>query len=614
MKRFFSTKPFKNKLFLAYAVVGFCVVLIFGVLLIGTTSRLNRDTEVYHQQQLHAANLSELEQILNRVDQLATQVISNNELLNFFVLLSSDADNSNYFTENLLNGIRAESILASINGTDAFAARICIYNQAGDFVATGPLYETPEKILSILDDRQTILDTMELLSISPQRRLILNPQADRWSNNPKSFTFTVLRAFSPPYTAKVFGILSIEMDMKIFSEYDFFSSGASGPEYLLVGKDGSMIYTADGTRDISDIAPELLALSADGGGEAAAATEYITEGGVRKLAIVSQVMPSDWLLYCLIPTAQLNEPYLGSYYLMVGVCVGLLLLLLLAINLTANYISKPLSTLSADIGNISLHNIGQVLTSPRREYSVEELKQLDSAYRQMLLRINQSISFEMRAYLRALQSQMNPHFLYNMLSAIVESGEEENSPRTVAMCMKLTEMMRYIADYNNDRVSFECELQHARNYLDLMKERYETRFSYTIDADADALPILVPKLIVQPLAENCFKHGFGNCRPPWRIDIRLRRMNGGWELTVEDNGVGITQIKINEIHRRIVSFTRDMPGSFESLKAEGMGLINSILRLTLLQKTPPIYEIKNPPGGGTIVRIGGEADDTGIDR
>ena len=138
----------------------------------------------------------------------------------------------------------------------------------------------------------------------------------------------------------------------------------------------------------------------------------------------------------------------------------------------------------------------------------------------MLLRINKSISFEMRAYLRALQSQMNPHFLYNMLSAIVESGEEENSPRTVAMCMKLTEMMRYIADYNNDRVSFEAELQHARNYLDLMKERYEERFSYEIHADADALPILVPKLIVQPLAENCFKHGFSGCKPPWRIEIR----------------------------------------------------------------------------------------------
>ena len=614
MRRFFSSKPFKYRLFASYAVVGLCVVLVFGALLISTSSRLNRATEVYHQQQLFSANLSELEQILDRVDQLATQVISNTELLNFFVLLSTDEDDTNYFTENLLDGIRAESILAGINGTDAFAARICIYNQEGDFVATGSLYETPEKIEAILGDKQAILDTMELLAGSPQRRLIIGPEADRWSNNPKSYTFTVLRAFSPPYSAKVFAVLSIEMDINVFSQYAFFHPEESKTEYLLVHQDGSIIYAEDAARDIGDIAPELLALAETDGGGTSTVTDYLEEDGVTKLAIVSRVEPADWLLYCLIPTAQLNEPYLGSYYMMVGVCVGLLLLLLLAINVTADYIAKPLSTLSQDIGSISLHNIGHALAAPKREYSVEEFQRLDMAYRQMLVRINKSISFEMKAYLRALQSQMNPHFLYNMLSAIVESGEEENSPRTVAMCMKLTEMMRYIADYNSDRVPFEYELQHTRNYLDLMKERYETRFEYAIHADEDALNILVPKLIVQPLAENCFKHGFSQSRPPWKIDIRLVRLNGRWELTVQDNGAGITQIKINEIHQRVIAFADDMSGSFESLKAEGMGLINSILRLTLLQNTPPDYEILNLRGGGTIVRIGGEADDSGIDR
>ncbi|MBE0600895.1 MAG: histidine kinase, partial [Firmicutes bacterium] len=525
--------------------------------LIGTTSRLNREREIYHQQQLHNANVSELEQMLSRVDQLASQVISNNELLNFFVLLSSDADNGNYFTDNLLDGIRAESILASFNGTDAFAARICIYNQAGDFVASGPLYETQENIETILNDKQTILDTMETLAASPQRRLILDPQPDRWSNNPKTTTFTVLYAFSPPYSSKVFAILSIEMDVQIFTAYDFFSPEAYEPEYLLIGSGGAVIYTADAARDITEITPQMIALALSGN-EGAAATGYLKEDGRQVLTVVSSVEPTDWYLYCLIPTAQLNKPYMGSYYLMIGVCGGLLALLLLAINLTANRIAKPLSTLSGDIGKISLHNISHVLTSPERSYSVAELKQLDAAYRQMLLRINTSISIEMRAYLRALQSQMNPHFLYNMLSAIIESGEEENSPRTVAMCMKLTDMMRYIADYNSDRVSFEQELQHTRNYLDLMKERYESRFTYRITADEDTLSILVPKLIVQPLAENCFKHGFAGCRPPWHIDIRLRRLSGGWELTVQDNGAGITKSKITEIHQRIAAFARNM--------------------------------------------------------
>ncbi len=455
---------------------------------------------------------------------------------------------------------------------------------------------------------------MDLLADSPHRRIILDPRQDRWSNNPKTQTFTVLHAFSPPYSTKVFAILSIEIDVSILASYDFLKDDPSSPDYFLVAGDGSMIYKANQEYDTDYIDLQLLQKAAVLSDDEAAETGYITRNGEKKLAIVSRIQPSDWYLYCLIPTAQLNEPYMGSYCLMVGVDVGLLLLVLLAISVTANFISKPLTTLSMDIANINLHNINHALTSPERDYSVEELKRLDAAYREMLVRINKSISYEMKAYLRALQSQMNPHFLYNMLSAIVESGEEENSPRTVAMCIKLTDMMRYIADYDNDRVSIEQELQHTRNYLDLMKERYESCFSYSILADECVLPILVPKLIVQPLAENCFKHGFSGCRPPWHIDIHLRRLSEGWELTVQDNGIGISLGKIVEIKQRLSAYTKDVPGSFNTLKADGMGLINSILRLTLLQKSPPTYEIKNLPGGGTIIRIGGEIDDSGISR
>ena len=300
MKRFFSAKPFKNKLFLSYAVVGFCVVLIFGAFLIITTSRLNREREIYQQQQLHSANVSELEQVFNQVDLLASQVIANNELLNFFVLLSSDPSNANYFEDNLLDGIRAESILASINGTDAFAARICIYNQFGDFVSTGPLYETQENVSTILADTQTILDTMNLLETSAQRRLILGPAADRWSNNPKTRTFTVLRAFSPPYSTKVFAVLSIELDINIFSEHSFFDSAASGIEYLLLGNDGSMIYAADETRDIQFIAPQLLALAgAEGDAQAEAATGYLTEKQYQKTG--DYFAPGTFGLVCVLP-------------------------------------------------------------------------------------------------------------------------------------------------------------------------------------------------------------------------------------------------------------------------------------------------------------------------
>ena len=146
-----------------------------------------------------------------------------------------------------------------------------------------------ENVAAILSDKQTIQSTMELLAGSPQRRLILDPRPDRWSNNPKTSTFTVLYAFSPPYSTKVFAILSIEMDIHTFAAYDFFSPGVSETEYLLIGSDGSIIYAADAARDSTEIAPQLIALAASGDGDTDAVTGYLRENGRSELAVVSRV-------------------------------------------------------------------------------------------------------------------------------------------------------------------------------------------------------------------------------------------------------------------------------------------------------------------------------------
>ncbi|MBQ3463180.1 MAG: hypothetical protein IJH36_08735, partial [Clostridia bacterium] len=75
-----------------------------------------------------------------------------------------------------------------------------------------------------------------------------------------------------------------------------------------------------------------------------------------------------------------------------------------------------------------------------------------------------------------------------------------------------------------------------------MKCRYEDYFTYTIEADEELMNMAVPKLTIQPLAENCFMHGFKGKEPPWNIDIQLRGNPKKWELTIQDNGTGISVI------------------------------------------------------------------------
>ena len=157
----------------------------------------------------------------------------------------------------------------------------------------------------------------------------------------------------------------------------------------------------------------------------------------------------------------------------------LLAILLVVVYLLADRISRPLREFSAGIERISLDNLASDIPLLSSSYT-EELQALDRTFHAMLLKLNQSIGFEMKAYMAALQSQMNPHFLYNMLSAIAESADEDGSPRTVRMCEKLSSMLRYMADYSSEQVSLREDIANMRNYLDLMKVRYEELFDYDI--------------------------------------------------------------------------------------------------------------------------------------
>ncbi len=223
----------------------------------------------------------------------------------------------------------------------------------------------------------------------------------------------------------------------------------------------------------------------------------------------------------------------------------------------------------------------------------------------MLRRLDASISMEIQAHMRALQSQMNPHFLFNMLSVIIESSEEHGDGRTVAMCMKLSSMLRYVADFNRDQASLTDELQHARNYLDLMRDRYESLFTYDIVAEGALENILVPKMIIQPLAENCFTHGFRDCRPPWHICIRVSAFEGQWTLSVEDNGVGVTEETVAQIREKVETYRSDVATNYKNLRLGGMGLVNTLLRLSLLKSDRIEFSIGNSPERGTVIRIGG---------
>ena len=581
-------------MFCAYAALIAVVVVVVIALLLAFTRSTNRDLERFHQQEVLAGDMQELFSTFDALDTLASQVASNTELLNFFIPLQDSDAPDNYFRSNLMDSIRASSLLATINSTDRRALRISVFNTHGDYISAGTLYETDAAIKSALADAQT-LAALEERFADGEGAIVSGLHADRWSDNDSVRLFSLIRPLSTSYSAKRYGFISVQQSADALYSLSLWTRG-DGASYVLLNDAGEDVSPPGGVA-----LPEAVLSALPGRGETA---EYALDVDGGMIAFAERDSFSGWTLVRLLPASLLDAPYRQVYLQIVLVGSLLLAILLVVVYLLADRISRPLREFSAGIERINLNNLASDIPLLSSSYT-EELQALDRTFRAMLLKLNQSIGFEMKAYMAALQSQMNPHFLYNMLSAIAESADEDDSPRTVRMCEKLSSMLRYMADYSSEQVSLREDIANMRNYLDLMKVRYEELFDYDILACEGLDGLRVPRMTLQPLVENCFQHGFRNKRPPWHIEVRFACEGGKWRIEVRDNGCGVSDEEIQKIHEKIDGYQRDLAAKYSELRLGGMGLVNTVLRLRLACREPIWFDIRPSEEGGTLVVIGG---------
>ena len=120
----------------------------------------------------------------------------------------------------------------------------------------------------------------------------------------------------------------------------------------------------------------------------------------------------------------------------------------------------------------------------------------------------------MSARMAALQAQLNPHFVFNTLTCIAAYGKKRDGANVQRMCKDLTAMLRYSLQSSNEPATVDQELDQAEVYLALMGRRYAPYLEYRVDRCPEASRIPVPRLLLQPIIENCFVHGFADTPGP----------------------------------------------------------------------------------------------------
>lgn len=193
--------------------------------------------------------------------------------------------------------------------------------------------------------------------------------------------------------------------------------------------------------------------------------------------------------------------------------------------------------------------------------------------------------------LKALQAQINPHFLYNTLDAIAWMCEEGKNEDAKEMVTSLARLFRISISKGHELIPIEKEVEHAKSYLKIEKYRYKNQFTYSFDVQEECLPYLCNKITLQPIIENAIYHGVNQMIDEGEIQIRIYKDSGDIVFQIEDNGVGMSEEQCLEIINR-------EPGD-----RTGIGIKNVNDRIKIYFGDSYGLSIVSEPDEGTCVTI-----------
>ncbi|MBT2729469.1 sensor histidine kinase [Bacillus sp. ISL-75] len=240
-----------------------------------------------------------------------------------------------------------------------------------------------------------------------------------------------------------------------------------------------------------------------------------------------------------------------------------------------------------EIGQLTagFNNTVEKLSNLLEEVYVSKLKEAEMSLKQK------------EVELKMLQSQMNPHFLYNSLETIRGMALEENQENIATMSLSLGKLLRYNLNNHSSTVSFREEVNFCEMYLQIQKFRFEDRFEYMFDIPQWVMELEMVKFSLQPLVENCFVHGYGpNTRKLKIVISAFRHSESSFVIRISDTGEGIKDHILEEIKKRMDLKTSTSDG-------KNIGIVNVHQRIHYLFGPEYGITIQSEQGSGTKVLI-----------
>ena len=321
-------------------------------------------------------------------------------------------------------------------------------------------------------------------------------------------------------------------------------------------------------------------------------------GGEERITTVKSIGYTGWKAVGVNPTGSMTLNVLKTRIFVVFIVLLFLFVLTMINAYISSRITNPIKELEK---SVSLLESGD-LDAPVYIGGSAEIRSLGHSIQGMALRIKGLMNdivaeheSKRKSEFDTLQSQSNPHFLYNTLDIIVWMIENEKKTDAVRVVTALARFFRISLSRGKSIITVKDELEHVRNYLMIQQMRFKNKFTYKIDADEDVLELASLKLMLQPMVENAIYHGVEFMDGDGVIQIRVWREGDDLYLRVRDNGLGMTKEQVENLFKD--------SGHVPSRRGSGIGVRNVNERVHLYFGDAYGLRIESEPDEGTDVII-----------
>ena len=547
----------------------FTTIIAIGMLFTGITlyQKFNETAKKYASQS---------------VDELASQVKYS---VDTYTRNMMDVSNTLYYkiikNQNITNNTFTPQ-MSVIQTTNNNIANLAIFKSTGELIAASKY----SKIMETTDvTKETWFENaMEI----PENIHFTSPHKQNLFKGDDAWVISLSRVVSLNEDGEIIqGVLLVDMNLKgIKNICDPIAEGKTGDIYILT-PDGGLVYGNKGTL-LNQINTNSI--------------ENLREGiqVIEGENVILTVKTAGYTGWKIVGVWQLDKVLMTfeevKDFLILVLLVGIAMCILGTLYISSR-LSSPLYRLQKSMKLVEQGNF-DIRVEENGEYVVSELSK---TFNKMVLRIRELMDeivkeqdHKRKNEIEILQSQINPHFLYNTLDSVIWLVEDEKVEEATQMITALSRFFRISISSGRNIITVKEELEHARNYLAIQKIRYKNKFTYDIVGEEKVLNAKTIKLLLQPIIENALYHGIEYIHYEGHILIHAYQENDSLIYKIEDNGIGMRE----ETRQRLFD------ESFNVItKGSGVGVKNVNKRIQLYYGMDYGMKVESELEEGTTIWI-----------